>query len=280
MSAKAAPGERWPMPAGSYGRMVHDALFNDCPGCADVPTTAADDGTRPFATYRGGKGSAGTAERIIRLFPPHSMYVEGCLGNGTILRTKTPALQSIGIEENPEVAAAWRRVKWPGLVLVESCVIAWLEKNGRKLPADALVYVDPPYPWETRSKRHRHMYGAYEWPPEKHDRLLAALDALGCSVFVSTYDSPKYRERLGLWNRDTFQAGTRGGARTECVYWRAGQTNRFGVDVRFVGRDYRERERIKKKAARWVARLKAMPEAERSGILSACIDAYGEGIRK
>lgn len=257
----------------AYGRMMHRLLYPDCPGNVS-PDVAAG---APFDGYPGGKGSAGTAQKIIRLFPPHSMYVELCLGNGSVLRAKNPALRSIGVEKDPAVVGAWKRAAYPGLEVLQACAIYWLETIGPTLPRDALVYADPPYPLSTR--KHRRIYRC-EMTDADHARLLNALDALKCSVFVSTYDNPMYRARLGLWNRETFDAGTRGGKRTECVYWRAGDTDTFGVDVRFVGRNFRERERIKRKTARWVNNLKGMRQDERSAVLQALIDAYGEGIRK
>ena len=40
-------------------------------------------------------------------------------------------------------------------------------------------------------------------------------------------------------------------------------------DYRFLGKDYRQRERIKRKATRWVSRLNSLPRLERLAI-------YGE----
>ena len=40
-------------------------------------------------------------------------------------------------------------------------------------------------------------------------------------------------------------------------------------DYRYLGDNFRERERIKKRTKRWVARLKKMPVLERKAFLSA-----------
>lgn len=42
-------------------------------------------------------------------------------------------------------------------------------------------------------------------------------------------------------------------------------------DYRYLGRDYRERERIRRKEARWVARLSAMTVLERRAVESAVL---------
>jgi hypothetical protein len=44
-------------------------------------------------------------------------------------------------------------------------------------------------------------------------------------------------------------------------------------DYRYLGEDFRERERIKRKRRRWVRRLKIMPTLERYALLSAIQEA-------
>lgn len=45
-------------------------------------------------------------------------------------------------------------------------------------------------------------------------------------------------------------------------------------DYRFLGDNYRERERIKRKKQRWVARLSTMPLLERRALLSAISESW------
>ncbi len=225
----------------------------------------------PFETYPGSKDAAGACERILASMPPHSVYVEPFLGGGSVVRRKTPALRSIGIELDPEVAAAWSRVAMPGLELVLGCGIAWLESEGPGLPADGLVYCDPPYMHETRS--HRRLYRC-ELSDADHARLLDALEALPCSVLLSGYMSPLYARRLAGWSHQSYRVMTRGGARTEHLWSRSTIAGFVGAAGR-AGRDYRERERIKRKAARWVANFAECPRHERDAILAALLDAAG-----
>jgi hypothetical protein len=48
-------------------------------------------------------------------------------------------------------------------------------------------------------------------------------------------------------------------------------------DYRYLGRDFRERERIKRKQLRWVQRLETMPALERQALLSAIAEFGGNG---
>jgi len=225
---------------------------------------------KPFATYPGSKDAGGSAERIIAEFPAHSVYVEPFVGGGAVLRRKSPALASIAIDDDADVVAAWWRVRAPGVTVKLADGIRWLEHEGRALPADALVYCDPPYPHETRTKRR--LYRS-EWGRGDHERFLCAVRALPCSVAVSTYPNDLYARELAPsrgWRCVQWQAMTRGGKRTEALYVRAVEPG-IGRDHRFAGRDYRERERIKRKAGRWVAKFQAMHLREQDAVLSALL---------
>jgi hypothetical protein len=239
------------------------------------PGPIADDGgasPAPFRTYFGGKGSAGVAQQIVSRMPAHSVYVEPFLGNGAVLRAKTPALASIGIDADARVVERWRAVRWPGLDLVGGCGIAWLESEGRKLPADALVYADPPYPLSCRRSRHRYRC---ELSEADHWRLLNALADLPCSVMVSSYVNRLYASMLRGWDHFTFPAMTRGGKAEEHLWCRS-TIAAYGVGIRHAGSNFRERERIKRKAQRWASMWAAMPAAERGAVLTAVLSKAGE----
>ena len=241
----------------------------DPPRRVDPTVTNDDAGSRkPFATYPGSKDAGGVAEKIIGAFPPHSIYVEPFVGGGAVLRRKAPSLSSIAIDADADVAAAWRRVRWPGLTFIHGDGLAWLERDARDLPADALVYCDPPYPRSTRSRKRLYRY---EWTDDDHRRFLRAVVDLPCSVAVSTYPNAMYAAALAKWRPIEFQAMTRGGVkRTEVLYVRA-IAHGIGRDHRFAGNDFRQRERIKRKASRWVAKFVGMPDAERDAILAALL---------
>jgi DNA adenine methylase len=234
---------------------------------ADDASSAA--ASKPFATYPGSKDAAGSAEKIIAAFPPHSVYVECFLGGGATLRRKLPALQTIGIDEDPEVIERWTQYKFPGVSLVQCCALEWLAVHGPALPADALVYADPPYPHGTRSKKKLYRR---ELTDDEHRRLLDLLASLPCSVCVSSYPNDLYRDRLAGWEYIEFPAMTRGGMRTEAL-WTKRALGSFGAS-RFTGRDYRDRERIKRKVGRWRDKFAAMPDAERRVILAALLEEF------
>lgn len=69
-----------------------------------------------------------------------------------------------------------------------------------------LLYVDPPYLFDVRSKTgmYRHEMGR----PEEHRELAAHLEACRAAVVVSGYPHPLYEELYDGWHRAELRAGT------------------------------------------------------------------------
>jgi hypothetical protein len=229
-------------------------------------------------TYPGGKNGSGTYQKLINLMPPHGRYFEPFLGGGAILRLKRPALVNVGMDlersqlsvVSAELAArggtvtigelsgscsitgddvAGRRSS-PELAcgsyrLFRGCAIAMLESS--RFTAHDLVYCDPPYLMETR--RGCRLY-QHEMTDVHHRRFLRAALALPAMVMISGYWSPLYAAMLATWNTITFESTAL-------------------HDYRYLGADFRERERIKRKTKRWTERLQRMPALERQALLAA-----------
>lgn len=83
------------------------------------------------------------------------------------------------------------------LVKYDPCV------NGKK----SFVYIDPPYPKQTRSKSHRNDYD-HEYEHDCHVRLLDHVVKLKCNVMISTYENELYDEKLKGWVKKEYDAQT------------------------------------------------------------------------
>ena len=172
-------------------------------------------------TYPGGKGGAGVAHAIIGQMPPHRAYVELFAGSAAVFFAKRPAEQSVLVEKCWDVCKKLRsRIAESGeggrAKVVKTDVLKMLGVSHPILrEPDTLVYADPPYLRETRSRLfYKHEFAS----PEQHAWLLEGLRRLKCLVMVSGYYSPLYEELLGDWRLVAFQAMTRGGVRTECLW--------------------------------------------------------------
>ncbi len=225
-------------------------------------------------SYPGGKNGAGVFQRIINQMPPHSMYVEGFFGGGAIMKLKRPAIASIGIDADADVLTAFSSdaISVPNLTLIHGDALAWLANT--HLPDDALVYLDPPYLLETR-RQHRPIY-RYELADADHVRLLDIIKGLTCMVMISGYWSEMYHSALATWRVDKFTTTTRGGGQATEYLWMNFPTPFELHDYRYLGQNFRERERIKRKKSRWVKRLAGMNPLERYSLIEAIGQLRGD----
>lgn len=225
-------------------------------------------------TYPGGKGGAGVVQQIINQQPPHSAYIEPFLGSGAVLRAKRPAKFNLGFDL--DLSAVTFFSDRPGCCIQRQCGIAFLETDARELSSDVLIYCDPPYLMETRSsgRLYRH-----KMTDADHIRLLEAICRLRCMVQISGYASKLYAQKLKGWRLVKFRAMTRRGVRIEHL-WMNYPEPKLLHDYKFLGCDYRERERIKRKANRWTSRLDSLPRLEMLAIyqrMASSIGIFGDG---
>lgn len=217
------------------------------------------------STYPGGKNGSGVYQSLINLMPPHKVYVEAFLGNGAIMRLKRPALANIGIDSDDHVLAMWRGDEVPRLTLRQADALEYLAADG--FAPSTLIYLDPPYLMSTRSSQrplYRHEFG----DEAQHAALLDIIKRLSCMVMISGYYSDLYATELAGWRTATFSAQTRGGRpATEWVWMNFPEPMELH-DYRYLGSNFRQRERIKRKQNRWRERLHRMPSTERYAMLS------------
>ncbi len=259
-------------------------------------------------SYFGGKAGSGVFQAIISLMPPHDVYVEPFLGGGAIMRMKRPATRNIGIDADagviakardeisrrgferfrptaPEPARGSRRSPQPAMEdssvktgdarsprfdFLHGCGTSWLETAMADPHDRTLIYCDPPYLHSTRASRQRY---AHEMTDVDHLRLLRVIRTLKCFVMISGYSSPLYARELKGWNATAFQAATRGAPAAEWVWYNFPPPVELH-DYRYLGRDFRERERIRRQQRRWSTRLAKMPLIERRALLAAIREAF------
>ena len=256
--------------------------------------------------YYGGKGQI--FRQLINEIPPHETYIAGFLGHDAVMRNKRLAARNVGIDLD---AAPLRRmakemcgeeIRGDGVFAVpeeledmgigramevsvsfckdegadtearydfiRACVLTWLAKH--EWDGGEFLYLDPTYLWETRSSLTSGY--KYELSKEQHEKLLDVILGLPINVMISGYWSELYQETLKDWRSKRMQAVTRAGVvRTEYIWMNYDPPSRLH-DYRWLGDDYRERERIKRKVTRWRDKLEGMDLLERQALMSALED--------
>jgi site-specific DNA-adenine methylase len=218
--------------------------------------------------YPGGKNGSGVYQKIINQMPPHRVYIEAFAGSAAVLRLKRPAVASIAIDADAGSAETLRN-ELHGVTVVCDDAISFLKNYAYQ--GDELVYSDPPYLGSTRSSK-RPIYKHEMMSDEDHLELLAVLKNLCCMVMISGYWSELYERELQGWRSISFQSMTRGGfAATEWLWMNYPEPFELH-DYSYLGENFRERERIKRKKDRWRLKLQSMPALERFAILSVLQD--------
>lgn len=223
----------------------------------------------PMKSYPGGKGASGVPQQIINQQPPHDTYIEPFFGGGTIYSTKRRASLNILIDLEPSTIASYSEDKAIGLETHCADALDFLRnpgKYGHSFTHRDLIYCDPPYPASAR-RNARDLY-TYEMSQAQHVELLRLLRGLPCMVQISSYYNELYAATLSDWRLVTFKARTRGCTMVEHLWMNYSEPEALH-DFRFLGIDYRERERIARKTKRWVQRIHALPAIERLALLSA-----------
>lgn len=207
------------------------------------------------------------------------------MGNCAIMRHKLPADVNIGIDIDPNVINAWENLKGSPLAPANSIYnrsvhldlfhADFFEYAEKCLPAwnfpDCFVYLDPPYLMETR-KKETALY-KNELTRADHVRLLRVAMALKSQVMISCYDNELYSSYLAKWNKHTFIGKTRSGGVEETIYMNYKLEGKLH-DYRYTGSNFTDRQRIKRKVARHVEKLRNLPDAERNAILEALATSF------
>lgn len=218
--------------------------------------------------YLGSKAISGAYQAIIALMPPHDTYVDLFVGSGAVLLRKPPAARSYAVDLD---RSALDHVPddFPGLVKHHGDAFHFIDDFDYAGSGRTLIYADPPYLHATRTsaKRYRH-----ELTDDDHRALLHRLMLSPALVIVSGYPSALYDLILSGWSSVSFQAMTRGGPRTERLWFNFP----LGSSVHwasYAGRDFTHRQQIKRKAAGWAAKYRKLLPGERLAVLAALLEA-------
>lgn len=244
--------------------------------------------------YLGGKLGNGTYQNIINHIPPHSIFVSLFAGYDGIFQKIRRADISILNDKDQRVIERWK-----GASILKDCIVCENYQQGNLFEAPtmptvilrcqdytsilarfkdttgAFIYCDPPYKLATRRSA-RKLY-LFDWQDEDHTSFLAMASTATTNVMISAYESDLYNEVLKGWNTHKFNSMTRQGLREEIIYYNYPKPEVLH-DFQYLGSNYRERERIKRKVLRFDAKLNRLPADERAAILSHVIGKHKQTV--
>jgi site-specific DNA-adenine methylase len=231
-------------------------------------------------TYPGGKAGSGVYQKIINQIPPHEIYIEPFLGHGSVMLHKRPAASSIGIDCDGDVVKHWRDLLAENgdahdrgsCNVIHGDAISYLQSYDWK--GGEFVYADPPYLMETRSSK-KAIYKFEFAEAEQHTKLLRVLRSLPCMVAISGYWSYLYDSMLHGWRSIHYNTVNRSGKVVTELLWMNYPEPTALHDYRYLGENFRQRERLKRIRTRWLARISRMGRLEQYMLRSA-IAEFGD----
>lgn len=221
----------------------------------------------PAGSYFGGKNGAGVSELLINNIPKHRSLIVPFAGHCAVTRKIKRCDSTVLFDQDPFVVSWWLNRNFKA---IHGCGIEFLEKQSVN-DLETFIFVDPPYPHSTRGKtRYK-----FEMTDEDHVRLLDALNILSpvANIMLCTYDNDLYQDKLSSWNKFTYESMTRSGQKkTETAYVNYDIESLPLHDYRYLGKNKREREKLKRREVNMIEKINRMPNRER--------ERYLERIRK
>jgi len=219
--------------------------------------------------YMGGKGKPAVAQTIINIFPEHTIYYEMFLGAGSVFRKKKECAVQMGFDIDPDVIAQWKKY-YPKEATNIHCADAFDKLTDPYVfnyndPKQVLIFLDPPYPLETRSSKRRYKN---ELTDEQHVKLLEWAVNAKYNIVISTYPNDLYASMLKDWNRtEYFSTDRRSNKRLEHLYFNFEKPTVLH-QYTHIGNNYRERENIKRQITRWKNKFSKMSPLLQNAILN------------
>ncbi len=220
-----------------------------------------------MGAWYGSKATMGLSQAIVGLMPAHATYIETHLGGGAIMKRKPPALRSIGIDLNARSIRTFRCAY--EVELHHGCCHRFLADF--PFEGGELVYSDPPYLPSTRRSPRRYRF---DYEEADHVALLELLRGLPCQVMISGYPSALYTRLLEGWRSVSLQVMNQAGVVTETIWFNFAPDRPHWHTC--AGRNFTDRQRIKRNAASWARRYRAMPPGERLAVLAAVMAVEAE----
>lgn len=221
--------------------------------------------------YPGNKYAYGSYQQIINEIPPHKNFITAFAGSCAVSKMKSAAP---GFNYAFELSSKTIRLYWNDskFEIIQTDFIEWV-KATTICSKDTFIYCDPPYLFSSRSSGKK--YYEHELTETQHVSLLILLKQLDCLICISHYKCKLYDEILTGWRTKSWNVQTHNGPKEECIYMNYPEPKQLH-QYDFLGINFTDRQRIKRKKERFGLKFLNMPSQERL----ACIQFILEYINK
>jgi DNA adenine methylase len=220
--------------------------------------------------YPGSKGANGAWQQIISQIPKCHTFIEVMAGSGFISSKMTDSTGLVVVNDIDRSVIDQFDFTAGNIVkenLHYRCII---DKYDQQDPG-TVFYFDPPYLMSTRS--HKAKIYRHEWDDQDHHTFLAMASTVKSNCLISHYPCELYDTELSAWRKITYNSMTRAGVRTEALYMNF-PAPALLANHDYVGKNYTDRQRIKRKVKRLTDRLQNETDTDRAAILSAVIEHF------
>lgn len=227
-----------------------------------------DGNINPLNTYPGRKGAAGTLQQIISQIPKCEVFIDAMCGSGIV----SSAISGCHRIVNDIDVSIIDRLRYAAAdVTFTNLDYRQVLKQYDNGSQNRVIYFDVPYLMATRS--YQLPIYKHDWTDVDHKKFIAIARKITIPCMISHYPCALYDNAFLKWRKVTYQSMTRGGIREEALYMNYQQPPLLQC-YQHIGKNFTDRQRIKRKVSRHIDKLQKIDPQERAAILSAIIQHF------
>ena len=216
--------------------------------------------------YPGNKAIQGVLQKIVNEIPRCDVFRELMAGSAAVSSALAVPDENVHLNEKSEKVFQDLRFKYPLRIVTNDCAISIITFLPDKPKREEMIFLDPPYRLHTRP--HSQKLYEHEMSDDDHVQLLSAvLDKGDNYKFMIIHpDDEMYNTMLASWRKVPIKVRYRNKTSNEVLYMNYPAPEVL-QDYKFLGDGCHDRQRIKRKGDRWIAKLKGLPIVEQNYIL-------------
>ena len=209
--------------------------------------------------YPGAKNNSGILQFYCNNTPLHTTYHELFAGSAAYYFFKRPANNSVLADIDGNVCKILKGSVNSNDVVLNCNTLDLLDIS--VYSSSDFIFLDPPYP-ESARRSGNSIYRNEMLQDEIHLRLLTRCCAIPANIRICTRQNHLYDQVLKGWRKKEFNTVDRGGKCIEIIYMNYSEPEILH-QYDFLGKDFTDRQRIKRKAIRQGKRFASLPTHEK-----------------